>query len=78
MHRLEGPKPRRDCPDGCTVVVVDLADAAERAEALEARVTAPRAPALAVTDDAPFAWAEVQERTREAFRLPVPPDRTSG
>ena len=69
-----------ECPDGCADValdlvdIVDLADAAERAEALEARVAALRELALAVAGDAPFAWAEVHERAREAIRLPVPPE----
>ena len=56
------------------VDVVGLADAAERVEALEARVAALGEVALVVAAEAPFVWAEVRERARKAIRLPVPPE----
>ena len=67
-----------ECPGGCADVALDLvdvvglADVAERVEALEARVAALRALALAV--GAQFVWTEVHARAREVIRLPVPPE----
>jgi hypothetical protein len=69
-----------ECADGCSdlpldlVAADDLAALSARLEALEARVAALLELVHTFVGDAPVGWTALQEQSRAALRLPVPPE----